>query len=65
MTGIADMIRYRKEHQAWQERFDAGAPKAGDVAPDFELRDTEGENPLRLSDMSGIKPVALIFGNYT
>jgi len=65
MTGIADMIRYRKEHQAWQERFDARAPKIGDVAPDFELCDTEGENRLRLSDMRGIKPVALMFGNYT
>ena len=65
MGGIADMIRYRKEHQAWQERFDARAPKPGDMAPDFELCDTEGENRLRLSDMRGIKPVALIFGSFT
>lgn len=65
MAGIASMIRYQKEHKVWQERFDALAPKPGDLAPDFELCDTDGENPLRLADMRGIKPVALIFGSFT
>jgi hypothetical protein len=65
MVGIGDMMRYQKEHKAWQERFDLLAPKPGDVAPDFQLRDIDGENPLRLSDMRGVKPVALTFGNYT
>ena len=62
---VLDSIRYRKEHKAWQKRFDALAPKAGDVAPDFELRDVNGENSVRLSDFQGQKPVALIFGSYT
>ncbi len=58
-------IRYRKQAQAWQERFEALAPKAGDPAPDFELHDIDGENPARLSDLQGQKPVALIFGSFT
>ncbi len=58
-------IRYRREHRAWQERFDASASKAGDVAPDFELNDVTGKNSIRLSDFQGRKPVALIFGSFT
>jgi peroxiredoxin len=57
--------RYRREYRAWQKRFDPLAPKVGDVAPDFELRDVNGENPVRLSDYRGRKPVALIFGSFT
>lgn len=60
-----DSVRYQREHRAWQKRFDALAPKVGDIAPDFELRDVNGENPVRLSDFQGRKPVALIFGSYT
>ena len=58
-------IRARKKAKAWQERFDALAPKPGDVAPDFELRDVNGENPVRLSAFRGQRPVALVFGSYT
>ncbi len=57
--------QYRKEHKAWQKKFDATAPKVGDIAPDFELRDVNGDNPVHLSDFRGQKPVALIFGSYT
>ena len=60
-----DAIRYWKEHRDWQKRFDTNAPKVGDIAPDFELRDINGKNPVRLSDFRGQKPVALIFGSYT
>jgi hypothetical protein len=59
------MIKLRKQEKAWQERFEPGAPKPGDVAPDFELRDVDGENPVCLSDYRGKKPVALVFGSYT
>ncbi len=62
---MLDSFRYRRESRAWQKRYDALAPKAGDVAPDFELHDVNGENPVRLSDFQGQKPVALIFGSYT
>jgi peroxiredoxin len=50
---------------AWQKKFDALAPKVGDLAPDFELRDIKGENTIRLSDFQGKKPVVLVFGSYT
>jgi len=53
------------EHKDWQATHDARAPKAGDVAPDFELRDAHGENPVRLSDYRGRKLVALVFGSFT
>jgi hypothetical protein len=61
------MTTLKTRHQAttWQKRHDASAPKVGDLAPDFELRDVNGENPVRLSDFRGIRPVALIFGSFT
>ena len=65
MPSIAKMIQLRKTDKAWQEQFNALAPKPGDVAPDFELWDVDGENPVRLSDFQGRKPVALIFGSFT
>ncbi len=62
---MLDTLQYRRESKAWQKRYDVIAPKAGDFATDFELRDVNGENPIRLSDFQGQKPVALIFGSYT
>lgn len=58
-------IRNREDAQAWHERYGPLAPKEGAVAPDFELRDVNGENPVRLSDFRGQKPVALVFGSFT
>jgi peroxiredoxin len=58
-------IRYRREHRNWQKKYDKLAPKVGDVAPDFELRNANGDNPVRLSNYAGKKPVALIFGSFT
>ncbi len=60
-----ETIRYRGQYKNWQRKYDALAPKVGDVAPDFELRDVSGDNPVRLSNSIGKKPVALIFGSYT
>ena len=65
MTGSADGRRWRKKHKARQTQLDVLAPKQGDVAPDFALRDANGENPVRLSGLRGQKPVALIFGSFT
>ena len=56
---------YRKEHAAWQSKYDALAPRAGDSAPDFELSDVTGEQSVRLSDFRGQKPMALVFGSFT
>ena len=60
-----EAIRARRLAKEWRKQFVPLAPKAGDVAPDFELCDFEGNNSLRLSDLRGKKPVALIFGSYT
>ena len=56
---------YRKLTQAWQKKYDAGAPKQGDPAPDFALLDVDGEHSVRLSDFQNKKPVALVFGSFT
>ena len=50
---------------AWHKRHGPLAPKEGDEAPDFELWDSSGENPIRLSAFRGTKPVALVFGSFT
>ena len=62
---MAGFMQSRREMRAWQKKYDARAPKVGDIAPDFELRDINGENPVRLSGFRGQKPVALIFGSFT
>jgi peroxiredoxin len=54
-----------KDSVAWHKRYGPQAPKAGDLAPDFELRDVGGENPVRLSDFKGRRPVVLVFGSFT
>lgn len=58
-------IKNRHEASTWQKQHDAQAPEVGDPAPDFELNDIQGENPIKLSDFRGKKPVALIFGSFT
>jgi peroxiredoxin len=62
---MPNMIHFIKKEKAWQRKYDASAPKVGDTAPDFELADVDGENPVRLSDFRGRKPVALVFGSFT
>lgn len=58
-------IRNYREAMAWQKRFGPGAPRPGDEAPDFDLCDSTGENPVRLSRFRGDRPVALVFGSFT
>jgi len=58
-------IQNRKQAAAWQDKYNAHAPKVGGLAPDFELRDVNGANPVRLSQFWGHKPVALLFGSHT
>jgi len=62
---MSNSIAQRMEYRAWQKKYGPLAPKVGDEAPDFELRDVNGENPVRLSDFRGKKPVSLIFGSFT
>ena len=49
----------------WLATYDRLAPKTGDVAPDFVLRDINGQNLLAPSNFRNQKPVALIFGSFT
>ena len=62
---MAKTIQNRREATLWHETYDPLAPKAGDAAPDFELRDLQGENPVRLSRFRSQQPVALVFGSFT
>ena len=62
---MAGFLDARKGERAKQKQLDVQAPKAGDRAPDFCLRDVAGENPVSLSDFRGQKPVALVFGSFT
>jgi cytochrome oxidase Cu insertion factor (SCO1/SenC/PrrC family) len=41
-----------------------GDLKVGDAAADFTLKDVDGKNPVKLSELKG-KPVLLIFGSCT
>ena len=58
-------IKSMRDARAWQDLYDPVSPQVGDPAPDFELRDSQGENPVRLSEFWGEKPVALVFGSFT
>ena len=62
---MGQTIKNRREAREWHETYDPLAPKAGDVAPDFELCDSSGENPVQLSSFRAKRPVALVFGSFT
>jgi peroxiredoxin len=62
---MQNVVQLRRKAKARQEQLEALAPKVGEMAPDFELRDVNGQNPVRLSAFRGQKPVALIFGSFT
>jgi len=40
-------------------------PNPGTMAPDFQLKTQDEKRTVKLSDFRGIKPVVLIFGNFT
>lgn len=62
---LVHSTEWRNEEVAWQQSLDPKSPKVGDLAPDFELQDPEGNVRVRLSDFRGKRPVALVFGSYT
>lgn len=62
---MAKTFKNRDEALEWRDAADQSAPKAGDEAPDFELRDASGEQTVRLSEFRGKRPVALVFGSFT
>jgi hypothetical protein len=62
---LVNSMEWRNEELAWQYEMDVQSPKVGDLAPDFELQDPDGNLAIRLSDFRGKRPVALVFGSYT
>lgn len=62
---VVKTFQNREEARAWQDRMDPLAPGSGELAPDFCLSDVSGEDPVRISDFLGQKPVALVFGSFT
>lgn len=62
---MIDTIVDRRSARIWQQKYEAHAPKVGDMAPDFELADSDGRHTVRLSSFRGKRPVALIFGSFT
>lgn len=65
LDDVKFIVQYRQKHVRIQKNLDIQAPKAGDLAPDFNLSDATGKISVRLSDFRGKKPVALVFGSYT
>ena len=45
--------------------LDDGAPRRGDLAPDFTLKTIDGAREVTLSQFRGRQPVVLIFGSWT
>ena len=62
---VREGIKGCRENGEWHRQHGPQAPKVGDLAPDFELRDATGENAVRLSQFRGQQPVALVFGSFT
>ena len=54
-----------QERKSLAKKYDASAPKVGELAPDFGLTDVNGNNRVCLSDFRDQKPVALVFGSFT
>jgi thiol-disulfide isomerase/thioredoxin len=40
-------------------------PSVGDLAPDFRLTSTDGQQTIILSELIGKRPIVLVFGNFT
>ena len=64
-SNIPHTFKNRREATKWLNTYDQLAPKKGDVAPDFLLRDINGQNAVSLSNFRNQKPVALVFGSFT
>ena len=62
---VTQMLKGMRDGNAWQKKFGPKAPKEGDPATDFQLSDVKGNNTIRLSQFSGKRPVALVFGSFT
>jgi len=62
---IPNIVKSRMDARRWQKYYDAQAPRTSDPAPDFELANVNEETTIRLSQIVGDRPIALIFGSFT
>ena len=62
--GVWTLVGLLLAAQAQRPQRRDGALKEGAAAPDFTIKDVDGSNPVKLSDLKG-KPVVLIFGSCT
>ncbi len=62
---VTQSIRGIREGNAFHRVHGPHAPRAGDMAPDFELGDAKGASTVRLSQYQGQRPVALVVGSFT
>ncbi|UCC31763.1 MAG: redoxin domain-containing protein [Phycisphaerales bacterium] len=44
---------------------DDGAPKVGELAPNFKLKSLDGTSEVELASFRGRQPVVVFFGSYT
>lgn len=44
---------------------DDGAPKVGELAPNFKLKSLDGTSEAELASFRGQQPVVVFFGSYT
>lgn len=58
-------LSHRRRIMPVQKKLNRRAPREGDLAPDFTLKDSSGTHTVTLSQFRGFKPVALIFGSFT
>lgn len=65
MSDITTTIRTKRELGPMMRKLDRGAPKPGDMAPDFTLSDASGLHSATLSQFRDQRPVVLFFGSYT
>ena len=63
MTGVLLVAAHAQQTQPKQKPMQ-GKLKVGDDAPDFAIKDVEGKETTKLSDLKG-KPVVLVFGSCT
>jgi hypothetical protein len=69
-TGLVVAIGLMQPDGSRIIEIDLGGPApvrllAGDVAPNFRLKTSDGQDTVELRQFRGKKPVALIFGSFT
>ena len=59
-----DKEKARRKRRARRTRDD-GAPKVGELGPNFKLKSLDGTSEAELASFRGQQPVVVFFGSYT